>query len=182
MSEPQREIKITVDNEQTKLLAKELAKAELEKEQLKQQLAQIAFREIERKLDANSIMDEEKRKFYHDNINQFSLDYPSRAGIAPLNSRQYGSNDSLYNRKFGSQKEMVDEITRVMHEGKTQQERAEARSYYDKLMEIENLPLLTKTPEGFVTPQDKNEGDIGKILKKWKLEREQKMKEGAPNQ
>jgi hypothetical protein len=97
---------------------------------------------------------------------------------------------------------MVDEITRVMHEGKTQQERAEARSYYDKLMEtwirnkrnqqgadstfdpnrIENLPLLTKTPEGFVTPQDKNEGDIGKILKKWKLEREQKMKEGAPNQ
>ena len=96
-------------------------------------------------------------------------------------------------------KEMVDAILDQLHNGKTQQERDEAQSYYDKLLgvwvrskrtnqnldpffdpnRVENLMPLKKTPEGFTVPAEKEGGDIGRLQKMWRAQRKAKMEEGV---
>jgi hypothetical protein len=95
---------IHVDTELTAKMARESERLRIENEQLKNRLLEIARKEIERKLDANSITDEEQRKFYHDHPNQFAEDYPSRAGSAPLNEAQMHTQDRM---RFNSNEEMI---------------------------------------------------------------------------
>ena len=114
-----REIKVTVDNEQTKSLALELARANLLNEKLVDTVARkevkddhndLATKKLQvyqkfndsRALDCQTV--EELQNFVTQKINDASRPIP--AGSAPLNAQQYGQSDELWKRKFGSDKEI----------------------------------------------------------------------------
>ena len=198
MTEPQK-INIVVDNKATEKLAEILEKERLEKkfdlaekkQQLYDEIGDSRFLTAQSKEElmaiTNELMTETARRLKG-----------TPAGSAYANDAQYGRSNDLYKRKFNSDKEMVDAILEDMH-GSDAKKAEIARSYYDGLLgkwimakrnkqgldeffnpnAIENLPPLTKTPEGFMVPQNKSEGDIGKILRNWKLERDRKAKEGV---
>lgn len=97
-------INVEIDTKRTEELAHNLALAERDRDEFKEKLSQLAHKQIEAKLDAFSILDEEKRKFYHENPKQLNQDYPSKAGSAPLNEKQFPKGDCM---KFSSNEEMI---------------------------------------------------------------------------
>ena len=97
-------INIELDTKRTEELASSLALAQKERDDLKEKLSQISHKEIERKLDMASVMDEEKRKFYHENPKQLNFDFPDNAGFAPLVRQQFPKGDRM---RFSSQEEMI---------------------------------------------------------------------------
>jgi hypothetical protein len=103
--QPQKpKINVEIDTKRTEELSRNLALAERDRDEYKAKLEQIAHKAIEQKLDALSILDEEKRKNYHAHPDLLAQDYPSKAGSAPLNSQQMGQGDRM---KFSSNEEMI---------------------------------------------------------------------------
>lgn len=125
---------------------------------------------------------------------------PNPAGSAPLNSEQYGQKETnLYEKKYSSHYEMVSDLINKSHAGNT-----EAQSYLNSLMKqyVFSKKRNLSTPEGFydpnssealqrldlvqkdgiLTPRDPRDGDIGKVLGKFRLERLLRMKKGSEQQ
>lgn len=128
-------------------------------------------------------------------------DKPKPSGNAPLNAQQYGQkSEDLYTRKFSSSEEMVSELRRLSHEGSSQ-EKEEADRYLNALFRQYALdkranptrPEPAKNPNspeslleldlvqknGFLTPRNKEDSEIGQLQKKWREERKRRM-EGKP--
>jgi hypothetical protein len=214
----EKEIKITVDNEQTKLLSNELARKNLQYEHVVSVNEHLAERLAEREVkDDHSDLDSKKLQVYERFHDSRALDCSTTeelrdlvtaiidsraprqtpAGSAPMNPQQMGQSDDLYRRKFSSDKEMVDAILADMH-GSDPKKAEIAKSYYDSLLgqwvkskrqtqgldpfydpnRVENLPAL-KDVNGFKVPVDKDEGDIGRIMKNFRNEAKRKREEGA---
>lgn len=144
-----KEIKVTVDNEQTKILAEELARERLKNERLVDTLARreiqgdnsdLATRKLQvyQKFGDSKALDcqttEELRDLVTSLINERAPN-PTPAGSAPLNSAQYGQSDDLYKRRFPDQKSMIDALLADMH-GSDPRKAEIARSYYDKMLAI----------------------------------------------
>jgi hypothetical protein len=112
-----------------------------------------------------------------------------KAGSAPLNEAQYGRKpESLWTKPYESYEEMIADLREKSHNGSK-----EAESYLNMLFErfrdykridptkadalpsrnapenMLDLHLIEKnTPVGtFVTPQNKEDSDFGKVLRKW---------------
>jgi hypothetical protein len=208
MSEEKKEkINVSIDTKRTEELVRE-------NEKLKQQLRNIGEKDLNK--DDNDLLEHKVQAFkkfndphvldcqtqeelsnYVTNLINEALKHQkgTPTGSAPMNDSQLGkSTESLFNRKFGSEKEMVESIIDQMNNGATQELRDEAKSYYAALLKKwiqtrkrepnapegffnpnlpENLPLL-KEEHGFKVPENPEEGDIGKLLKKWREERKQK--------
>jgi hypothetical protein len=108
--------------------------------------------------------------------------------------------ENLFTRKFLDSQEMVSELRRLSKEG-TPQERADSEHYLDELWrkyvldkramptrsEVSHNPnspeslleLGLKQKDGFLTPADKEDGDLGKLQKKWRDEKLRKMRSTA---
>jgi len=202
MSTEQKTVRIEVDNKATEELVKFLKEKEEKKPMSEGDLAEKKI-QVYQKFNDSKCFDcqskEELSNFVTGLINE-RAPKPTPSGSAPMNDAQFGiKSGDLYRRKFSSDKEMIDSVLDQMRNGKTQAERDEARSYYDKMLglwvrskrhnqgldgfydpnKIEHLPNLKRTPEGFMTPENKDEGDIGKILAHWRIEAKRKREEGV---
>jgi hypothetical protein len=214
-----RELHVTVDSEQMKQLAMDLAKEKLKNEklehnynpdrvneQLKDEVedlkgkleltAEIALAEKKKKLGLapDNQMTPDQVMAYEKGLESGS-DKKSPSGSAPLQDNYFEQQKSdLYKHKFENEKEMVSTLQKLAREGNS-----EAKSYLDALMaqfikakkanpnvpdvfydpnQASELPLM-KSEHGFLTPVDKNEGDLGKLIKKWKDEARAKREEGV---
>ena len=212
-----KSLKITVDSEQMKQLAMDLAKEKIKNEKLEDEKlkqaedkpllfnsdSDLATRKIqvyekfhdERFLKAES--KEELSQMVTNLVNEVAekrKPTPS-GGSAPMNDKQFPNQnvDDLYRHKFSNEKEMVQTLQKLSREGDSN-----AKSYLDALLSQyikakkanpnvpdafydpnapENLPDL-KHEGGFLTPVDKSEGDIGRLLEQWKQQRNAKRESG----
>jgi len=197
-------IKITVDNEQTKKLAKELAVSELKNELLQQEkenpepsLNDLKMQAIEKFGRADLWTQATSKAQLRDMITNFinsvaEQSKGSPSGSAPLNSAQMGQSQDLWTKKYEDYPSMIKELRQKAHAGNR-----EAQSYLDQLLtkygewkhlnptvpeqahnpnsqeELLDLHLVKKGD--FLTPENPENGDIGKILAQWKVERLRKM-------
>jgi len=203
--EKKTRVEITVDNKGTEELVKILK--EKEQKEVKDDLAERKIQayqkfHIEGFLDATSKEDLNMMLTSHINA-LMERDKPTPAGFAPLNSEQMGQRkENLYEKKFGTYYEMVMHLTDISHGNSPQAE--EAKSYLNSLMKKyvldkrnnpervegfhnpnspEALAQLDLVQKGEVlTPRNPEDGDIGKILHAWKLERLARMKKGSEQQ
>ena len=139
-AQPQeKKITVTVDNEQTKALALELARANLLNEKLVDTVARrevkddhddLATKKLQvyqkfgdsRALDCSTV--EELRDFVTQKIN--SANQPTPAG-SPLVPQQYGRKDDLYTHHYSDFGSMVSDLREKMHNAPTEQERKRGR-------------------------------------------------------
>lgn len=119
---------------------------------------------------------------------------PSGSALVP---QQYGAKpEDLYTRKFFDSQEMVSELRRLSHEG-TPREKAEAEHYLNEIwkkyvLDKRSNPTRAEpsqnpnTPESLLelglvqkgenlTPANPEDGDLGKLQRKWREERKRKM-------
>lgn len=119
------------------------------------------------------------------------------SGNAPLNAQQYGAKpEDLYTKKFFDSQAMVTELRRLTHEG-TPEEKEEAERYINALFRqyaldkrqnptrpepstnpnspenLLELDLVQK--DGFLTPRNKEDSEVGQLQKRWRLERKRRM-------
>lgn len=163
-----KEIKVTVDNMQTQLLANELAREKLKNEHLVDVLASkevqsdhsdLATKKLQvyKKFGDSNALNcetvEELQNFVTQKINDASKSTP--AGSAPLNQAQYGRKDDLYTHHYSSFGEMVQNLTNKIHDpNSTDEQRREAQSYYDSLLKkwIQTQKRNPEVPTGFYDP------------------------------
>jgi len=114
-------------------------------------------------------------------------DTPQQMGLKP---------EDLYTRKFYDSQQMVSELRRLSKEG-TPQEKADSEHYLNELWKKyvldkrsqptraepnlnpnapeELLSLGLKQKDGFLTPANPEDGDLGQLQRKWRLERKRRM-------
>jgi hypothetical protein len=155
MSEDEKKAKslhITVDSEQMKQMALDLAKEKIKNEKLEEEkLKQAEDKNIQfnssdsleaRKLQAYEKFHQERflKAESKDELNDMITDLVNEAtqkrkevpeGSAPLNSQQMGSNgqDDLYKHRFANEKEMISTLRDLARTGDEN-----AKSYLDALM------------------------------------------------
>lgn len=210
-----RKIKITVDNEQTKILAEELARERLKNDKL---VDYVAGKEVNEdhndlatlKLQAYQkfknpmFLDAENKETLSAMLTNYINELAEKAnptqkpsGVAPANDLQYGrGKEDLYTRKFYDSQQMVSELRRLSKEG-TPQEKADSEHYLGELWRkyvldkramptraepsvnpnspesLTELGLVQK--DGFLTPANKEDGDLGQLQRKWREERKRRM-------
>ena len=218
-----KEIRVTVDNEQTKSLALELAQEKIKNEKLVDRIAGKEVKEdhddlAEKKLQAIAkfgrpdlfLQADTKEKLsaimtsYINELAERANPTQKAGGTAPANAQQYGiKSEDLYTRKFLDSQEMVSELRRLSKEG-TPQEKADSEHYLNELWKkyvldkranptrsepsqnpntpeaLSELDLVQK--DGFLTPRNKEDGDLGALQRKWRLERKRKMREGSESE
>ncbi|MGD0644390.1 MAG: hypothetical protein ABSA75_05745 [Candidatus Bathyarchaeia archaeon] len=163
-----REIKVTVDNEQMRSMALDLAKEQLKTEKLIDTLARrevaddhndLATKKLqvyEKFGDSNALncqTTEDLRNFVTQKVNDASKPIP--AGSAPLNQAQYGRKDDLYTHHYSDFGSMVNDLTNKIHDpNSTDEQRKEAQSYYDSLLKkwIQTQKRNPESPLGWYDP------------------------------
>lgn len=211
MSEEKKDqkIKITVDNEQTKALAEELARERIKNDKLVDKIASNEVKEDHNDLATRKLQAFEK--FHNENflhaettselsqmITNYINDIASKgkgepSGSAPANAQQYGAKpEDLYTKPYSSYQEMVQDLRKKSAEGNP-----EAKQYLDSLIKkwildkrenptrpepsfnpntpesLSDLDLVQKGEN--LTPQNKEDGDLQRLQKRWREERKRRM-------
>jgi len=210
--EKKTKVEIVVDNKATEKLVSILEKERTEKEQAKTEsslndlIVQTTRKFGRADLWTQATSKEMLNAMLTNFINEVSSQSKAKeqGGNAPLNAQQYGAkSEDLYTRKFYDSQQMVSELRRLSHEG-TPQEKQEAEHYLNELwkkyiLDKRSQPTRSEasqnsnTPEalseldlvqrdGFLTPRNKEDGDIQKLQRAWRLERKRKMREGSEEQ
>jgi len=195
-----KEITVEVDTKRTEALARENERLLIEKEQ--KENSDLAERKIQayQKFKNPMFLDAPDKETlsamltnYISELAEKSQRNPNPSGSAPLNREQYGQKEeNLYEKKYSSHYEMVNDLINKSHAGNE-----EAQSYLDSLMKqyafskhrnlsapegfydpnspeaLQQLDLVRK--DGYLTPRDSKDGDIGRILEAWKQERKKRM-------
>jgi hypothetical protein len=203
-----KEIEVKIDTERTELLARENERLKIEKEQregkTESSLADLKIQAVQKFGRPDLFLQAESKETlnamltnYINELAEKSQRNPNPSGSAPLNREQYGTKETnLYSKKYGSHYEMVSDLIEKSHNGNE-----EAASYLNSLMKayVFSKKRNLSTPEGFydpnspealqqldlvrkgdvLTPRDPKDGDIGKVLEKFRLERLLRMKKGS---
>jgi hypothetical protein len=200
--EKKQKVEITVDNKATEKLVEILEKERQEKE-AKESEDDLATKKLQayQKFHNPMFLDAPDKETlnamltnYINELAEKSQRNPNPSGTAPLNSAQYGTKEeNLYEKKYSSHYEMVSDLINKSHNGNE-----EAQSYLNSLMKkyildkrqnpqriegfhnpnspeaLQELDLVRKGD--VLMPRDPKDGDIGRILNSWKLERMRRMK------
>ena len=207
----EKKFDITFDTSQTNEIIRENERLKIEKEQregkTESSLADLKIQAIQKFGRADLFLQAETKEMLSSMLTNYINELAEQnnptqtpSGSAPLNDAQYGrGKEDLYRKKYSSQSEMVNDLVKKSHEGNE-----EAQSYLNSLLkkymlDKKNSPERVEgfhnpnSPEALaeldlvqkgevLTPRDPNDGDIGKILHAWKLERLARMKKGSETQ
>jgi len=162
-----REIKVTVDNEQMKSMALDLAKEQLKNDKLADALARREVADDHNDLatkklqvyqkfgDSNALncsTVEDLRNFVTQKINDASKPIPAGSPLVP---QQYGQKDDLYTHHYSDFGSMVSDLKdKIRDPNSTDEQRREAQSYYDSLLKkwIQTQKRNPEVPTGFYDP------------------------------
>jgi hypothetical protein len=129
-------------------------------------------------------------------VSERSNQNKEHAGSVGLSNAQFGIKDEpLFTRKFYDSQNMIDELRKLQHNGNPAQ-KAEAETYIQEIFKkfildkrsnptrpensmnsnspeaLSDLDLVKK--DGFLTPRNPEDGDLGKLQKQWREERKRR--------
>lgn len=193
----QANVKITVDNKGTEELVKLLKEKEQKKEDSLAEHKLQAYQKFNdtKFLDAQS--QEELSNMLTAHINDLAQKAKGTpSGSAPLSKAQFGQKEySLYEKPYN--RETLDELQKLSAEGnqeakdiltailkkwaidKRRQNTPEDSFNPNSKEALERLDLIEK--DGFLTPRNKDDSEVGRLQARWRAERKAKMEEGKSN-
>lgn len=202
-----QKVNVTLDTRETERLARESERLKMQLEKEGKTPDTGNFNLAEKKLEmfeqtGNKLYLDCKTREEIKNLTTSLMREVTKHGTpsgSPLVNQQYGvKNEGLFSRKFDSEKEMVDTILEYMHsedlskasEGKEAYEAFLKKWIMDKRQNPTRpepsyspnspealLDLGLESKDGFLSPKDKNSGDLGKLQALWRAKRK-KMMEG----
>jgi hypothetical protein len=198
-------LRITVDNKSTEKVLELLEKERVEKEKQKDPEADLAEKKLQayQKFKNPMFLEAPDKATLSAMLSNYISELAERANPtskpsgSPLVPQQYGAKpEDLYTKKFLDSQQMVSELRRLSKEG-TPQERADSEHYLNELwrkyvLDKRAMPTRSEpsvnpnSPEsltelglvkkdGFLTPANPEDGDLGQLQKKWREERKRRM-------
>jgi hypothetical protein len=191
-------IDITLDTSKTEALARENERLKMEKEKNEPSLNDLKIQAVQKFGRPDLFLDAESKESLSARLTNYINELaknsnPKPSGTAPANAQQYGQkSEDLYTKPYSSHQEMVEDLRKKSAEGNP-----EAKQYLDSLIKkwildkrenptrpepsynpnspesLLDLDLVEKN--GFLTPRNKEDSEIGQLQKRWREERKRRM-------